>query len=27
MGDLEVRKQWPQYQKAYEALLNAACTS
>lgn len=26
MGDLEVRKQWPQYQKAYEALLNATST-
>lgn len=23
LGDLEVRKQWPQHQKAYEALLNA----
>ncbi len=26
MGDLEVRKQWPQYQKAYENLLNATST-
>jgi PPK2 family polyphosphate:nucleotide phosphotransferase len=27
LGDLEVRKQWKDYQKAYEALLNATCTS
>jgi PPK2 family polyphosphate:nucleotide phosphotransferase len=26
MGDVEVRKQWPQYQKAYEALLGATST-
>jgi PPK2 family polyphosphate:nucleotide phosphotransferase len=26
-GDIETRKQWPQYQKAYEALLNATSTS
>ncbi|MEO8387780.1 MAG: PPK2 family polyphosphate kinase [Polaromonas sp.] len=26
VGDLEVRKQWPQYQKAYEALLRATST-
>ncbi len=26
MGDLEVRKQWPQYQKAYEDLLEATST-
>lgn len=26
LGDLEVRKQWPQYQKAYEKLLNATST-
>ena len=26
LGDLEVRKQWPQYQKAYENLLNATST-
>lgn len=25
-GDLEVRKQWKQYQKAYETLLQATCT-
>ena len=27
MGDLDARKQWKQYQKAYEALLNATSTS
>ena len=26
MGDLEVRKQWADYQKAYEALLGATST-
>lgn len=26
MGDLEARKQWPQYQQAYENLLNATST-
>ncbi|MBL0918456.1 MAG: polyphosphate--nucleotide phosphotransferase [Hydrogenophaga sp.] len=26
MGDIEVRKQWPQYQKAYEDLLEATST-
>ena len=26
MGDLEARKQWPQYQQAYEDLLNATST-
>ncbi|MHB1199062.1 MAG: PPK2 family polyphosphate kinase [Polaromonas sp.] len=26
MGDLEARKQWPQYKKAYEDLLNATST-
>ena len=26
MGDLDARKQWPQYQKAYEALLGATST-
>jgi PPK2 family polyphosphate:nucleotide phosphotransferase len=26
MGDVEVRKQWPQYQRAYEALLGATST-
>jgi PPK2 family polyphosphate:nucleotide phosphotransferase len=26
MGDLDARKQWKQYQKAYEALLNATST-
>ncbi len=26
LGDIEVRKQWPQYQKAYEALLGATST-
>ena len=26
MGDVEVRKQWPQYQQAYEALLSATHT-
>lgn len=27
LGDLEVRKQWPQYQQAYEALLEATSTA
>ncbi|MBC7609470.1 MAG: polyphosphate--nucleotide phosphotransferase [Polaromonas sp.] len=27
MGDIDARKQWKQYQKAYEALLNATSTS
>ena len=27
LGDIEARKQWPQYQKAYEALLNATSTA
>ncbi|HSV54844.1 MAG TPA: PPK2 family polyphosphate kinase [Burkholderiaceae bacterium] len=27
LGDVEVRKQWPQYQKAYEALLGATSTA
>jgi PPK2 family polyphosphate:nucleotide phosphotransferase len=27
MGDVEVRKQWPQYQKAYAALLGATSTA
>lgn len=27
LGDLEVRKQWKQYQKAYEGLLNATSTA
>ena len=27
MGDVEVRKQWPQYQQAYEALLSATHTA
>jgi len=27
LGDIESRKQWPQYQKAYEALLNATSTT
>ncbi|MCV0438418.1 MAG: polyphosphate--nucleotide phosphotransferase [Hydrogenophaga sp.] len=27
LGDLEVRKQWPDYQRAYEALLNATSTA